>query len=260
MVGPAPLIPGERVSTAPTSKSLGCSLAGDASPFPAGSLTGSIALIDRGTCNFSEKVYNAQRGGAIATIIYNGTANGDAVATMGAGVHAADVTIPSWEIGNTNGVNTLAWANANPTTAQAKFDPTPLLQPNAGDVMAGFSSRGPTTDKLLKPDVVAPGVNVLSGGYGTGAFPAPFTGFGQVSGTSMATPHVAGSAALLAVASELDAGSDQVGAHDDGHRERLDDYGQDNSRRRARPWRRPHRPDEGREPGHHGRSPEPQCG
>ena len=116
---------------------------------------------------------------------------------MGAGVHAADVTIPSWEIGRTNGVNTLNWANANPTTAQAKFDPAPSLQPNAGDVMASFSSRGPTTDKLLKPDVTAPGVNVLSSGYGTGAFPGPFTGFGQVSGTSMATPHVAGSAALI---------------------------------------------------------------
>ena len=154
-------------------------------------------MIERGVCNFSEKVYNAQRGGAIATIIYNNAANGDTVATMGAGVHAADVTIPSWEIGRTNGLNTLAWANANPTTAQATFDPTPSQQPNPGDVMAGFSSRGPTTDKLLKPDVAAPGVSVLSSGYGSGPFPGPFTGFGQVSGTSMATPHVAGSAALL---------------------------------------------------------------
>ena len=154
-------------------------------------------MIERGTCNFSEKVYNAQRGGAIATIIYNNAANGDTVATMGNGVHGADVTIPSWEIGRTNGLNTLAWANTNPATAQAKFDPAPSQQPNAGDVMAGFSSRGPTTDKLLKPDVAAPGVNVLSGGYGSGAFPGPFIGFGQVSGTSMATPHVAGSAALL---------------------------------------------------------------
>lgn len=197
VVGPAALIPGERVSTAATDKSLGCSLAGDVSPYPANSLSGTIALIERGTCNFSEKVYNAQRGGAIAAVIYNNAANGDTVATMGAGVHAADVTIPSWEIGRTNGLNTLNWANANPTTAQAKFDPAPSLQPNAGDVMAGFSSRGPTTDKLLKPDVAAPGVNVLSSGYGTGAFPGPFTGFGQVSGTSMATPHVAGSAALI---------------------------------------------------------------
>ena len=84
-----------------------------------------------------------------------------------------------------------------PDDCAAKFDPAPQQVPNAGDVMAGFSSRGPTTDKLLKPDVAAPGVSVLSSGYGSGAFPGPFIGFGQVSGTSMATPHVAGSAALL---------------------------------------------------------------
>ena len=89
-------MPAETISTAATNKTLGCSLAGDVSPFPAGSLTGKIALIERGICNFSEKVYNAQRGGAIAAFIYNNAANGEAIATMGAGVHAADVTIPSW--------------------------------------------------------------------------------------------------------------------------------------------------------------------
>jgi subtilisin family serine protease len=195
--GPAPIIPGENVSTATTNKSLGCSLDGDVSPFPAGSLTGKIALIERGTCTFSEKVFNAQRGGAAAVFIYNNAANGDTVATMGAGVHAADVTIRSWLLGRTNGLEMVAWANANAATAQAKFDAAPAIVANPGDVMAGFSSRGPTQDKLIKPDVSAPGVDVLSSGYGSGAFPGPFTGFGAVSGTSMATPHVAGSAALL---------------------------------------------------------------
>ena len=90
-----------------------------------------------------------------------------------------------------------AFANANPATAQAKFDYSPHQSPNPGDVIAGFSSRGPTQDKFLKPDVVAPGVDVVSSGYGVGDFPIPFTGFGSASGTSMARPHVAGSAALL---------------------------------------------------------------
>jgi subtilisin family serine protease len=196
-LGPAGIVPAEAVSTAATSKSLGCSLAGDLSPYPTGSLTGKIALVERGVCNFSEKVYNAQRGGAIAAFVYNSAAGGDTVMTMGNGVHGGDVTIPSWFLGRTDGLNMVAYANANPATAQAKFDPAPRTIPNAGDVVAGFSSRGPTQDKLIKPDVAAPGVDVLSSGYGGGAFPGPFTGFGAVSGTSMATPHVAGSAALL---------------------------------------------------------------
>ena len=196
-VGPAEYVPAENVSTAATNKSLGCSLPGDASPYPAGSLTGKIALVQRGTCTFSEKVFNAQRGGAIAAFIYNSAAGGDALMTMGPGAHAAEVTIPSWFLRRTDGLNMVAFANAHPGAAQAKFEYSPHTAANPGDVVAGFSSRGPSQDKLIKPDVAAPGVDVLSSGYGGGSFPQPFVGFGSASGTSMATPHVAGSAALL---------------------------------------------------------------
>jgi subtilisin family serine protease len=57
------------------------------------------------------------------------------------------------------------------------------------DRLAAFSSRGPTPDGATKPDVVAPGVDVLSA--------LPGGGYGTESGTSMATPHVAGVVALL---------------------------------------------------------------
>jgi len=59
-----------------------------------------------------------------------------------------------------------------------------------GDIMAGFSSQGPTdVDFRVKPDVVAPGVNVLSS--------IPGNGWAFFQGTSMATPHLAGSAAVV---------------------------------------------------------------
>ena len=194
-IGPAGFTGAGSVSS--NGSTLGCSLPGDLSPFPAGSLAGQVALIERGTCNFSEKVFNAQRGGAIAAVVYNNAANGDALQSMGNGVHGADVTIPSLFARRSDGLALAAFAAAHPGTAQLRFTLGAHPVSNPGDVMAAFSSRGPTADKTLKPDVVAPGVDVVSGGYGSGAYPGPFTGFGAVSGTSMATPHVAGSVALL---------------------------------------------------------------
>lgn len=74
-------------------------------------------------------------------------------------------------------------------------------QPQIGNKMADFSSRGPVggpaSADIIKPDLTAPGVNIVAGNTPTPTLGAPGELFQSISGTSMASPHVAGLLALL---------------------------------------------------------------
>jgi len=150
----------------------------------AGSLTGKIALISRGVCTFSEKIRNSQDAGAIAAVVVNNVA-GDPTA-MALGGIANEPTIPAYMAALQNKTALMA---ANGQSATIDSSKSYFATTNV-DIMAGFSSQGPTdVDFRVKPDVVAPGVNVLS------SIPGNDWAFFQ--GTSMATPHLAGSAAVV---------------------------------------------------------------
>jgi minor extracellular serine protease Vpr len=161
------------------------------------SISGQIALVARGTCTFSTKIRNAQNAGATGVIVYNNVA-GDPTA-MGQDGTPNQPTVPAIMVSRPNGL-----AMASASTKTASIDGTTQQEfftdgPSA-DILAGFSSRGPAMIKNqvlreVKPDVVAPGVNVYSSILMTSCAQPPCFAFFQ--GTSMATPHVAGSAALI---------------------------------------------------------------
>jgi minor extracellular serine protease Vpr len=157
---------------------------------PTGSLTGKIALIARGSCTFSQKIRAAQDAGAIGAIIVNNVA-GDPIA-MGLGGIPNEPTIWAYMVSKDNGAVLLGKNGLDTTVSATKS----YFQSGNDDFMAGFSSQGPTdVDFRIKPDVVAPGVNVLSSIPHQFCAAPPCWAFFQ--GTSMATPHLAGSAAVV---------------------------------------------------------------
>lgn len=96
---------------------------------PAGSLTGKIGLVERGTCNFTVKVKNAQNAGASAVIIYNNATNGDTVGNM-SGTDAT-ITIPSVLISNTEGEYIKSQLSANTVVnVTLKNDPASSITPD----------------------------------------------------------------------------------------------------------------------------------
>ncbi len=160
--------------------------------------SGKLVVVDRGACTFSTKVRNAIAAGAVGVVVINNVA-GDPTAMAKDGGGGDD--LPAVMIGKNEGA---ALRAANPPDASAVATFQEFITPNQ-DILAGFSSQGPTAvDFAAKPDVTSVGVNVLSSITCVGTtFPCTTIGDGTdapwafFSGTSMSTPHIAGSAAVL---------------------------------------------------------------
>jgi uncharacterized repeat protein (TIGR01451 family) len=159
-----------------------------------GAFAGKIVVCIRGgTPGRVQKGYNVLQRGAVGMILFNQAAN---VTDLETDNHF----LPAVHIQFGEGQNLLAFLTANPG-ATASW-PAGAKTTQQGDVMASFSSRGGPGQSIgiSKPDITAPGVQILAGHTPRSADIATGpTGelFQAIAGTSMSSPHIAGSGALL---------------------------------------------------------------
>ncbi|XP_054822891.1 subtilisin-like protease SBT1.7 [Prosopis cineraria] len=163
-------------------------------------VAGKIVLCDRGQNARVQKGFVVKKAGGLGMVLANTDDNGEELV---ADAHLLPATAVGKKAGDA--IKTYIGSNTN-ATVKILFEGTKLgIQPSP--VVAAFSSRGPNdiTPQILKPDLIAPGVNILAG-WSKSVGPTGLTvdprrvDFNIISGTSMSCPHVSGIAALIKVA------------------------------------------------------------
>lgn len=149
-------------------------------------VTGKIIVCDRGVNDRTAKSREVQRAGGVGMVLTNTSPN-----SLNADIHY----VPTVHVDEVAGAAIKAYAAT--AGATAALSAGTLTFDNKAPQVAAFSSRGPALSgagDLLKPDIMAPGVDVLAG-----VSPDGHDGrlYDFLSGTSMSSPHIAGLAALI---------------------------------------------------------------
>ena len=146
--------------------------------FPNG-LSGKIALVSRGQMTYQKKVENLYDLHPAGVLVYNNVSVGSLII-----MNLTTQDVPAAFISQADGQAMLAAADHHLTIAEGQVLPQPTTYE-----ASEFSSWGVTPDLRLKPEIAAPGGNVFSA--------IPNGAYEQTSGTSMATPQMAGISAIV---------------------------------------------------------------
>jgi subtilisin family serine protease len=164
---------------------------------------GKIVVCDRGVNSRAAKGDVVRRAGAVGMVLANGAFDGEGLV---ADCHVLPATAVGAAAGDKLRKYIASSTKQRPATGTIAFEGT-HLGVHPAPVVAAFSARGPNpqSPEILKPDLIAPGLNILAawpGGVGPAGIPSDTrrTEFNILSGTSMACPHVSGLAALLKAA------------------------------------------------------------
>jgi hypothetical protein len=167
----------------PTTLKLGCA----AADYTGFNVTGKIVAIKRGDCAFFDKGAIAQAAGASGIVLVNRDDVPSGERPVFIGSNPEFFTIPMLGVAKDGQADIIASDGQSVTLAPNGSEPNPSYRQSAD-----FTSMGPRSDdSALKPDVSAPGVNIVSALVGSGNNGTTF------SGTSMASPYTAGVAALV---------------------------------------------------------------
>lgn len=151
-------------------------------------LTGKLALVERGEISFGDKLKNVVDKGAVGMVVFNHAEGGEETLGMNLGDVVKEEKyskIPVTSLGHSDGAKL-----AENQDFHIKFTGEMSVFPNPDNgKLASFSSWGISNDGYLKPDITAPGANIYSS-INEGEYT-------NMSGTSMAAPHVAGAVAVV---------------------------------------------------------------
>lgn len=176
-------------------------LTGASNPFAPGTFNGEIVVCDRGSYGRVEKGFNVKQAGAAGYILANTVGEQESIV-------ADNHCLPAVHLGNEAGTKLRTWLDSGANHMGRLTGQNLVYFDGLGDVMNSSSSRGPTEivynsqtsapdirrpQNYMKPNLSAPGTSIFSATK-EGA------GLATLTGTSMASPHIAGAAALIKAA------------------------------------------------------------